>query len=213
MAQGFDRLLRITPKEAGLTRNIPTGTAGEDAAIQVEASDEVLMARIAAGDEQAFSQLVTRHADRFLGLAQRMLGNRDEAQDALQDAFSRLWLKASQFDPKAARFTTWFYRVVTNGCLDRLRKPRPLALAEDWDTADDSASADEIMEKRQHGDAVRAALKTLPERQRLALSLCYFDELSNQEAAEIMKISIKALESILVRGRRALRSHFMKGRH
>lgn len=168
--------------------------------------DEALVARVADGNSIAYEQLVLRHADRFLALAERLLGERMEAEDALQEAFGKLWSRAGSFNPDTARFTTWFYRVVANACYDRLRRRRRMQpLPEGWDAADDRPGADETIAEGQRAVAVRAALDGLPERQRLAVVLCYFEDISNIEAAETMEISVKALESLLVRARKALR--------
>lgn len=171
-----------------------------------EASDEALVARVAEGDRAAYAGLVFRHADRFLALAERLLGDRHEAEDALQDAFSRLWMRADGFDPAAARFTTWFYRVVANACTDRLRRRGRLqALPEQWDAVDPGQPADEDLDEAQRARRLRQALDRLPERQRLAVMLCYFEGLTNLEAAKVLTVSVKALESLLVRARRRLK--------
>jgi len=172
-----------------------------------EASDEALVARVAEGDRAAYAGLVLRHTERFLALAERLLGERDEAEDALQDAFSRLWTRASGFDPAAARFTTWFYRVVANACTDRLRRRKRLqALPEHWDAIDPAQPADEGLSRRQRAGEVRQALERLPDRQKLAVVLCYFEGLTNVEAADVLAVSVKALESLLVRARRTLKA-------
>lgn len=159
-----------------------------------------------ARDAAAFRLLVDRHADRALSLAERVLLDRAEAEDAVQDAFTRLWRHAGRFDPARARFSTWFHRVVVNACLDRRRRWRdwlPLERApERIDPAPDGAG---LMEAGQRAETVRQALARLPLRQRLAVVLTFHEELSNREAAEAMGVGIKALESLLVRARRRLR--------
>lgn len=177
-----------------------------------DASDAVLMDMVARGDQGAYAILVTRHADRFLRLAERLLSDRAEAEDVMQDAFTRLWQKADRFDANTARFTTWFYRVVSNACTDRMRRNRRLvALPEGWDVMDSAPSADDIIERKQQASHLTKALQILPERQRFALVLNYYEDVNNQEAAEIMGISVKAVESLLVRARRHLRIHYKIG--
>jgi len=169
-------------------------------------SDEALVARVAMEDATAFAELVRRHADRYIAMAERMLGERTEAEDALQDAFSRLWMHAGRFDPAAARFTTWFYRVVANACTDRLRRRgRTRPLPENWDMPDGAPGAEAGLAKAQAAMAVRRALDRLPARQRLAIILCYYEGVTNKEAAVVLGVSVKALESLLVRARRRLR--------
>src|SRR5690606_25784533 len=88
-----------------------------------EAGDDALLARVAAGDHPAFAQLVRRHATRFYRVAYRFTADRQEAEDVVQDAFIRLWEKPQRFEAgKGAAFSTWFYRVVVNLCLDRQKK-------------------------------------------------------------------------------------------
>ncbi|MFQ5346234.1 MAG: RNA polymerase sigma factor [Rhodothalassiaceae bacterium] len=184
------------------------GSHGEERVATGPVSDETLVGRVAVGDRMAFALLVRRHADRFLAMAERVLGDRTEAEDVLQDAFSRFWVHAGRFDPKAARFTTWFYRVVANACTDRLRRRgRTRPLPEGWDTADEgTVGAEAAIAQTQQAVAVRRALDGLPARQRLAVTLCYYEDLTNREAADILGVSVKALESLLVRARRQLRT-------
>jgi len=171
-----------------------------------EASDEELVARVARGDEAAFAGLVLRHADRYVALAERMTGQRGAAEDAVQDAFTRLWRKADSFKPDHALFTTWFYRVVVNACTDGLRRHRRTdSLPEGWDMPDPSPGAEAGIERAERAQAVRRALDALPARQRAAVVLCYFDGLSNAEAADSLGVRLKALEALLVRARRTLR--------
>lgn len=171
-----------------------------------DSSDEELVARIARGDAAAFASLVLRHADRSVALAERMTGQRGAAEDAVQEAFTRLWRKADSFDPAQARFTTWFYRVVVNACTDGLRRQRRTeSLPDGWDMPDPDPDAEADLARAQRAQAVRRALDELPARQRVAVVLCYFDGMSNAQAAEILELRLKALEALLVRARRTLR--------
>lgn len=169
--------------------------------------DEDLLARISDGDRVAFAMLVTRHGNRSLAIAERLLGDRAEAEDVVQESFVKLWTDASRFDPARARFATWFYRVLSNAALDRLRRRRRLvALPDGYDGVDGEDDAEETMLRDQRVCRVRAAIDALPERQRLALVLCHFEGISNREAGEIMKLGVKGVESLLVRARRQLRA-------
>lgn len=170
--------------------------------------DDALMRRIAAGDERAYAMLVQKHLGRTIRTAMRILGNQADAEDAAQDAFIRVWKHAENWEPEAnsgAKFTTWFYRVVTNLCIDYTRKKRGIALD---NIAEQEAEDESGLEKLERADTFQTLKKhmdALPERQRTALTLCFYEEMSNKEAADIMGISIKALESLLVRARRSLR--------
>jgi RNA polymerase sigma-70 factor (ECF subfamily) len=171
-----------------------------------EDSDEVLVARAGRGDRLAASTLVLRHSSRILALCGRMLRDRAAAEDAAQETFMRLWRHADRWRPNGARFDTWLYRVAANVCLDRLRRRgRETTLDEPPDAPDDAPLAIDIMLAEERRRAVESALAGLPERQRLAIALCHYQELSNIEAARVMEISVDALESLLARGRRSLK--------
>lgn len=166
--------------------------------------DHILVGLVAEQNAAAFSELVTRHADRHLSLAQRVMGRRAEAEDALQDAFSKLWIHAGRFDADRAKFSTWFYRIVLNQCLDLKRKKQPHALPEGFDIVDERDGPDRQLLEGQRARAVRLALSALPDRQQVAITLCYFEGITNRDAADILEINIKALESLLSRGRKQL---------
>ena len=183
----------------------PAGTA--DAAALNILSDEALMPRVGAGDQAAYTVLVERHLARNLGFAARLLGDRAEAEEIMQEAFLKLWRGAANWQPGGARFTTWFYRVVLNLCIDRQRKRRGrhVPLDDAGDQPDGRQGADAHIHDRQVGRQIDGALAQLPERQREAVTLCYLQGLSNREAADVLQVNIKALESLLTRGRAALK--------
>jgi RNA polymerase sigma factor (sigma-70 family) len=169
--------------------------------------DVDLVRRTAAGDNRAAAALIARHLPRITGLAARMLSDSGEAEDVAQETFLRAWKAAGRWREGEAMFSTWLYRVTTNLCLDRLRRrretPHPDVGAE---LIDPAVGAEQGMALAERGQAVRMALDTLPERQRAAIVLCHFEELGNIEAAAILEVSVEALESLLSRGRRALRA-------
>jgi RNA polymerase sigma factor (sigma-70 family) len=167
--------------------------------------DEDLVRRIGRGDSAAVQALVARKLPRMLALARRMLGDPIEAEDVAQEVFLRVWKQAPAWKPGAARFDTWMHRVALNLCYDRLRRRREDPVAEVPDRPDPGAAPDKGIENAQLGARVESALAQLPERQREAIVLCHFQELSNIEAARLMSVSVEALESLLSRGRRALR--------
>lgn len=173
-------------------------------------SDEALVRRAGLGDRAAAALLVERHTRMIYAASYRMLGSKAAAEDAAQETFLRLWRHASKWKPKGAKFETWLYRVAMNICLDQLRKSKREAPEEaapgGMDGRADSADRqDQKIFAAERRFAIDDALEKLPERQKLAITLCHYQELSNIEAAEIMEISVEALESLLARGRRALR--------
>ena len=168
-------------------------------------SDDQLLARVAVGDPAATRAMVARKLPRLLSLAGRMLGDSAEAEDVAQEAFLRIWKQASRWRPGEARFDTWLHRVALNLCYDRLRRRRELAFADPPDRADDGPAPDRGLQAADTGRRVGAALQSLPDRQREAIVLCHYQELGNIEAAAVMGVSVEALESLLGRGRRALR--------
>jgi RNA polymerase sigma-70 factor (ECF subfamily) len=167
--------------------------------------DHRLMTAVAGGDEAALRQLMERHLGRVLALAQRILGDADEADDVGQEVFTRVWNKAHSFDARRARFGTWLYRITFNLCLDRRRGRRGQWQALDESLADPGPDPGEAEERRQNRQMLAAALSRLPLRQRAALVLHYLQELSARESAGVMGLNEKAFESLVLRARRALR--------
>lgn len=150
--------------------------------------------------------LVSRKLPRLLALATRMLGDRMEAEDVAQETFVRIWKQAPHWKEGEARFDSWIHRVALNLCYDRLRGRREDPVAELPDEADPQPLPDLQLDARVRDERVRAALAALPARQREALVLNYYQELSNIEAAALMGITVDALESLLARARRNLRA-------
>lgn len=169
--------------------------------------DAELVRSIGAGDAQAAETLVQRHLPRMVGLARRMLGDASEAEDVAQELFLRVWREAPRWRPGAAKFETWMHRVALNLCYDRLRRRRETADPDAGVNVADTRPmpADEWL-ARQRAVKVNAALAALPERQRAAIVLVHYQELTNIAAAEMLEISVEALESLLARGRRALKA-------
>ncbi len=166
-------------------------------------SDEMLMIRIGDGDRTAYGMLVDRHLRSFLAFATRLTGDFSEAEDIMQEAFVRVWKYAARWDQaRNTRYTTWFYRIVMNLCIDLKRKKKPAsALSEAFDVESADALPDARLSDRQMASRLAAALAEIPPRQKVALTLCYLQGMGNKEAAEVMDITIGAVESLLVRGR------------
>ncbi|MBO9400607.1 RNA polymerase sigma factor [Shimia sp. R9_3] len=171
---------------------------------QDEMPDDALLVLYANGDGAAARSLTLRLTPRAFAQAFRMLGDRAEAEDVAQEAMIRLFKQAPDWRQGEAKVTTWLYRVVANLCTDRLRKTRGVALDAVPEPEDDAKSAAQQMQDQARNDALQAALNSLPERQRLAVVLRHIEGLGNPEIAEIMEISVEAVESLTSRGKRAL---------
>ena len=157
------------------------------------------------GRERALRELMNRHADRLHRTATYMLGDPATAEDVVQETFLKAWSHAERWTPGEAKFGTWLARVTTNACLDRLRKRKASGEMPE-DIADTALPADAVIVREETSDRVRQAILALPERQRTALILSTYAEMSQREAAETLDITEGAYESLLVRARRTLRS-------
>lgn len=186
------------------TVTLPLGQMGIETK---EFTDEELMGRIRNGDRDAFSELVMRHTKKYYSLAYRMLSSREEAEDIVQESFLILWTNPASWDSgRKAKFTTWFYRVVANACIDMKRKHAPLPMEDGFDPPDEGRGADEALEMKRDKENIDSCIGELPESQQTALALCFYEGVSNREAAEIMGVSVKALESLLMRAKTSLRN-------
>lgn len=174
-------------------------------------SESQLMAQIESGSHAAFTELVTRHSDRFFALAFRSLGDAAEAEDIVQNAFIKLWQNPTSWNASKSKFTTWFYRVVINACHDcrrsssrnvyssheQVEAASPMVVSE-------QTNADARQQETQQREVLEFAISQLPSSQSDAINLVVYLEMPQKQAAEIMGISLKALESLLVRGKRSM---------
>ena len=173
-----------------------------------EDPDTGLVARIGQGDEAATRLLVNAKLPLILALARRMLGDAAEAEDVAQGTFVRAWKQTTRWRPGAALFDTWLHTVTLNLCRDRLRRRREATMPELPETTDPAPLTDTVMDDRAQARAVQSAIDALPERQREAILLVHYQDLTNTAAAQALGISVDALESLLARGRRSLRFTF-----
>jgi len=187
---------------AGYTEDTAVDPAAGDASPAVDA---VLLDGVCAGDQAAFTALVDRHYSLVFRLSARVLGNAADAEDVTQEAFVKLWRSPPDLRNKAA-LKGWLARVARNLAIDRLRRTRNTSDSELELLVDPSTAPDGRLRHGQAAEEVSVALAQLPERQRTALQLTYFEALGNQETASIMDVSVEAVESLLSRARRSLRT-------
>lgn len=172
--------------------------------------DDRLVARIGQGDRAAARLLVQAKLSRVVQLAVRLLGDRAEAEDVAQETFIRVWKHAHRWRPGRARFDTWLHTVTLNLCRDRMRRRRETTVDIMPDVADPAPSAEEHLFALRRDERVATAIRALPERQREAIVLVHYQDLSNIAAAEAMDTTVEAVESLLARGRRSLRTQLLR---
>ena len=161
------------------------------------------MERAQEGDQAALDALLRRHYNQIHAICRRLAGNETDALDAAQEALITLVRRIDRFDGRS-RFTTWMHRVVTNACLDELRRrgrrPIPSEVEEQPLTAREPPVADSVSDRLD----VEAALGQLPEAFRVPVVLCDQMGLSYEEIAEVMGIAPGTVRSRISRGRRRL---------
>ncbi len=187
-------------------------SASADMTTPIDDPDLADVRRAADGDQAAYGRIVHRNIDAITRVAERMLGSRAEAEDVAQDVLLRGWRQTVNWQAGNAKFSTWLHRVALSRCTDRLRARRETSLDDSPEFVDRSPLPDAHLHQQSVALRVRAALGTLAERQRAAVVLCHFEEMTNIEAAAALEISIEALESLLARGRRALRAALLPER-
>lgn len=156
-----------------------------------------LVALVRKGDQRAYLELVERHLPAIEVYAKRIVTDDALAQDIAQDVMVVLWQRSSDFNPNKARLTTWLHRIAHNRCIDIMRKRQREV---SWDPSESEHRLTEFDTPRKQ-QPIDVALMRLPESQRTALVLTYYQNLSNREVAEIMNSSVRAVESLLVRAR------------
>lgn len=169
--------------------------------------DESLCDFIKGGNDKAFETLVTRHHRRFYQMAYRWLLNREDAEDMVQQAFVKLWSGQARWKSgRKARFTTWFYTILYHQSIDLLRRRagRFVELHEASAIAPDNPEHELAEAKAQQ--KLHMALSGLPDKQRIAVQLFYFEQLRQKDIAAIMGLNVKALESQLTRAKQNLRA-------
>jgi len=175
-----------------------------------DSSDDALVVRGARGDREALHLLVERWERPVFAFIVKMVGSREDAQDLTQEVFVRVCRSAHRYRP-SGRFQSWILRIAGNIVRTRLRRRRILRWvrfdAADHDSPSTPAANDASLEKLETRRTVHSALLDLPDRQRRAIALRYFDELSYQEVADAMGVSVSAVDSLLHRALAALRQN------
>jgi RNA polymerase sigma-70 factor (ECF subfamily) len=174
-------------------------------------TDQELMDAICNGDQTAYQVVVKRFLASISHYAYRLLGNSKDTEDIAQETFLRVWLNASSWRGDQAMLSTWIYRIAHNLCIDYLRKHGRMQTQDRFEEQSSSeANPGNTADGDGDGDDKVAMLSQsidkLPENQRSALALCHYQNFSNKEAAAIMGVSVKALESLISRAKRTLKN-------
>lgn len=187
-------------------KRIEQGTHDRSGPAREALEDQGLLARVAIGDAVAYRRLVERHLTAVLAVGRRMLRDDAEAEDVAQEAMLRLWKSAGGLDLGTHGLRPWLRRVASNLCIDRVRSGRRVDVVEEVPETPQAPEQLTALEGGERAARVDRALKELPERQRLALVLFHFEGLSQVEVGSQMGISDEAVESLLARARRSLKT-------
>ena len=180
---------------------------------EANAVDFTLMERIGAGDHQAFRELVERHQNAVIGTVAKMLGNASESEDIAQQVFLRIWRNAKRYRPDA-KFTTYLFTITRNLVFNESRrKSRKKEVSSDEREENSNCLVEASPDRQPDAEllqaelqqAVDAAIASLPETQRLAVVLRRYEQLSYEEIAETLELSVSAVKSLLFRARTTLR--------
>ena len=172
--------------------------------LQKKSTDNALLAAFAKGDRGAAQQLTEQLMPKIHAHAYYRLGNIADAEDVTQEAFLKLWKIAPSWKQDKAQVSTWLYRVVSNLCKDRYRRATLEMMVSVQEPTNESQSPSSKIEEEIRQKALYTAMSILPESQRVAVQLRHIDELTNPQIAEIMELSVEAVESLTARGKRKL---------
>lgn len=176
------------------------------------ADDLDLLRRAAGGDSSAVMALYDRHAPVLLALATRVLGSRDEAEEVVQESLIRVWQEAKSYDPARGGLRAWLCTIARNRALDRLRRrstsTKAAAVPE---AAEPPAGPDSLAAGAETAARVRSALASLPDAQRKALELAYYEGLTHTEIAEKTGAPLGTVKTRILDGMRKLKSMLVDG--
>jgi RNA polymerase sigma-70 factor, ECF subfamily len=184
-------------------------------------TDQQIIEAIRLGDVRKYALLVDAHKDKAFTLALRLVGDRHEAEELVQDAFMRAYRALGSFRGDA-KFSTWLYRIVYNLCLTRVSRRRSQGeqldvheeMLDNVFVDDESAGADEMLESEDRKAILTAELQQLPENYRVAVTLFYLEEMSYEEMVSVLNMPLGTVKTNLFRGRNLLRQRLvarMKG--
>jgi RNA polymerase sigma-70 factor (ECF subfamily) len=174
-------------------------------------SDADLLLAAARHDQAAFREIISRHYAAVYRVVWRLTGGHADSEDIAQEAFLRLWNNPGQLRDGGA-LKGWLMRVAGNLAMDRFRARPTQALDAVDEPVDGRASAEDQHMQVWARTRIDQAVARLPERQRLALTLVHFEQMSNVAAADVLEVSVDALESLLARARRALKTELAADR-
>lgn len=174
-------------------------------------SDIELMLRARGGNEAAFTELMRRHYRGVLNYIYRFTNTRENSEDLAQEVFLRVYRSASRYKPDA-KFSTWLYKIATNVCITAVKdrgRDRNLSLDEIQENAGDmgdpkSVNAHDVSFRREIGSVIFNAMKSLPERERVAIILCKYEGLPYEEVADVIGCTVGAVKAYVHRGRMKL---------
>jgi RNA polymerase sigma-70 factor (ECF subfamily) len=183
-----------------------------------DAEDVRLMRLVSGGDTGAFEQLIERHQSLVAGTVARMLGSNSDVEDIAQQVFIRVWKSARRYVPRA-KFTTWLLKITRNLVFNELRRSKrhahvPLQTlpgAEEFPLKDQTnPTPDASLLETELQRAIEEAITELPESQRMALILRRYEQLTYDQIADILDLSVPAVKSVLFRARTELRARLSK---
>lgn len=166
--------------------------------------DAALLAAASRRDQQAFAEIVSRYHKAVYRVVWRMMNGHADSEDIAQEAFLKLWRDPSQVRDAGA-LKGWLMRVASNAVVDRSRRPVHGGIDDAVDLSDPAAKADGPLDRAQAARLVDASVAALPDRQRLALTLVYFEGMTNIDVAAVMEVSVEAVESLLSRAKRGIK--------
>jgi len=167
------------------------------------------------GDKNSYAQLVERHKRMVFNVAYRILGNREDAEDAAQEAFLRAYLALPRFRKKS-KFSTWLYSIVSNVCITKKRKRDKYAnfieasTKSEFQTENSSNNPGDILEEREFADRVQQLVASLPAKYSVVITLRYFREFSYDEIAETLGLPVGTVKAHLFRAKRMLKELAVK---
>lgn len=173
-----------------------------------DAAEVALLRACARGDEKAFASLYDRYSAILFGLLLRILHSRAEAEDCLQEVFLQIWQRAASFDESRGRPFTWLVTLARSRAIDRLRAASArerVANASAQETSEELIDAEDEAVRSEQGEVVRRALAAIPEEQRRALLLAYFEGLTQTEIAERLKEPLGTVKTRMRSGMSKLR--------